>query len=249
LTEIQNKKIIKVGVRPSTPPFGYVDMHTRQLMGYDIDIVNIIAKKLGVKVDYTYVTSATRIPVLQDGSADMVCATFTKNAERAKVVDFSYTYFMSYQRFLIKKGTTVNTVSDLKNMRIGTDKATTSYNNITRLVPSAVIFAFDDYVQAFNALQRDKIAAITTDEHILLGLRAKSPDKEKYIVTSLQINEEPYGIAFRKGDTRLVEFVNKVLLDLEASGEADKLHNKWFGPKSELHFKRTFKIVPDKPQQ
>lgn len=245
LSEIKRKGVLVGGVKDSSPPFGYVDEKSRQIVGYDIDFLNAIAKKLGVRLELKPVTSSTRMPMLQEGNIDIIAATMTKNEERAKVINFSHLYFMTYQKFLVKKGT-VKSLKDLEKRKIGTAKGSTSEQNAKKAIPSATILSFDDYPQAFLALQQGKVFAVTTDDHILLGLRAKAPNKEQFEVTELQIADEPYGFGMRKGDKDFVYFVNKTILEMEKNGEAARIFDKWFGPKSDFHQKRNFKITPDK---
>ncbi len=109
------------GVKDSTP-LAYVDQKTRQIVGYDIDFCAAVAKKLGVKLEVKPVTSASRMPQLMEGNIDMIAATMTKNAERAKQIDFSHSYFLTGQKFLVKKGT-VKSLQDLDGKKIGTRRA------------------------------------------------------------------------------------------------------------------------------
>ena len=246
LEEVKKKGVLVAGVKDSLPPFGYVDEKTRTLVGYDIDFVRAIAKKLGVKVDLKPVTSATRMPQLKEGNIDLIAATMTKNPERAKEIDFSDTYFLTGQKFLVKKGT-VKTLKDLEGKRIGTAKGSTSEQNVRKTLPTAEVLSFDDYPQAFLALVQGKVVAVTTDESILAGLLAKAPNKNAFEIPSkVQISDEPYGIGMRKGDTNFVNFVNKTILEMEKSGEAKKIYNKWFGPKSDTPIARNFKIEAGK---
>jgi len=78
LAEVKKKGVLVAGVKDSLPPFGYIDEKTRTIVGYDIDFVNAIAKKLGVKVEMKPVTSASRMPQLQEGNIDLIAATMTK---------------------------------------------------------------------------------------------------------------------------------------------------------------------------
>jgi polar amino acid transport system substrate-binding protein len=245
LVEIKKKGVLVVGVKDSTPPFGYIDEKTRQIVGYDIDFVAAIAKKLGVKLELKPVTSASRMPQLQESHIDIIAATMTKNAERAKVIDFSHAYFITGQKFITKKGT-VKTIKDLEGKRIGTAKGSTSEQNVAKAVTSATVLSFDDYPQAFLALQQGKVFAVTTDEAILAGILSKSPTKAKFEIPALQISDEPYGLGMRKGDKNLVNFVNKTILEMEKSGEAAKIFSKWFGPATPFHLDRTFKIAAGK---
>lgn len=245
MADAKRKGVLVVGCKDSLPPFGYIDESTRRIVGYDIDFANAIARKMGVRVELKPVTSASRMPQLQEGNIDMIAATMTKDPERAKVIDFSYAYFLTGQKFITKKGS-VRSLKDLAGKRIGTAKGSTSEQNVKKAIPSATILSFDDYPQALLALEQGKVAAVTTDEAILAGILAKAPNKSKFEIPNLQISNEPYGLGMRKGDTKFVNFVNKTLLEMEKSGEAAKIFEKWFGPKTQFQLKRTFKITAAK---
>ncbi len=125
-----------------------------------------IADRMGVKLDLKPVTSASRMPQLMAGNIDIIAATMTKTAERASRLIFSCTYFMTGQKFIVRKGT-VKSLDDLNGKRIGTAKGSTSGQNATKALPKSTVLSFDDYPQAFLALQQSKVFAITTDESIL----------------------------------------------------------------------------------
>lgn len=249
LAEVKKKGVLVAGVKDSLPPFGYVDPNTREIVGYDIDFCKAIAKKLGVKLELKPVTSASRMPQLMEGNIDIIVATMTKNPERAKQIDFSDTYFFTGQKFLTKKGT-VKSLKDLDGKKIGSAKGSTSEQNAAKAVPTATILSFDDYPQGVLALQQGKIVAVTTDESILAGLLGKlnkeQSTKGKYEIPDIQISDEPYGIGMRKGDKNLVDFVNKTIGEMEKTGEAKKIFDKWFGPNTDTPLKRNFKITAGK---
>jgi len=250
LADVKKKGVLVAGVKDSLPPFGSVDPKTKEFVGYDIDFVKYFAKKLGVKVEYKPVTSANRMPMLMESRVDILAATMTKNPERAKQIDFSYTYFLTGQKFLTKKGT-VKSLKDLEGKKIGTAKGSTSEQNVKKSVPSATILSFDDYPQGVLALQQGKVIAVTTDESILagqLGKLEKNPaTKGKFEIPDLQISSEPYGLGMRKGDVNFVKFVNDTILAMEKSGEAKKLFQKWFGPNTDSPIARgKFRITADK---
>ena len=245
LAAIKAKGVLVAGVKDSTPPFGYIDEASRKIVGYDIDFIGALAKRLGVQVELKPVTSASRMPQLQEGHIDIIAATMTKNPERAQVIDFSHAYFITGQKFITKKGT-VTSLKDLEGKRIGTAKGSTSEQNVAKAIPTATVLSFDDYPQAFLALQQGKVAAVTTDEAILAGILAKSPNKAQFEIPHVQISEEPYGLGMRKGDAAFVEFVNKAILEMEQNGEAKAIFEKWFGPTTPYSLERTFTITPAK---
>lgn len=246
LADAKKKGVLVCGVKDSTPGFGFIDEKTRDIVGYDVDFCRYIAKKLGVKLELKPVTSATRIPQLIAGNIDIIAATMTKNAERAKQIDFSHTYFMTGQKFMVKKGT-VKQLADLEGKKLGTAKGSTSEQNAKKTLPTATVLSYDDYPQAFLAMQQGKVFAVTTDESILANMLGKAPDKSKYEIPNIQISDEPYGLGMRKGDTNFVNFVNAVLLEMEQNGEAKKIFMKWFGPTQDTPLNRgAFRITADK---
>lgn len=242
LAKVKKKGVLIAGVRNSIPPFSYIDEKTGMVIGYDIDFVNAIASKLGVRIELKQVMPAERIEQLQSGNVDIIAATMTKTPERAKQIDFSHTYFYTGQKFITEKGS-INKLEDLQGKLIGTAKGSTAEQNLRKALPVATVLSFDDYPQAFLALQEGKVQAVTTDEPILAGMLAKAPQKDKFEITDVQLSEEPYGLGMRKGDKNFVEFVNKTILEMEESGEARQIFEKWFGPKTDFHLHRNFRIT------
>jgi polar amino acid transport system substrate-binding protein len=188
--------------------------------------------------------------MLMESRIDIIAATMTKTPERAKQIDFSYTYFLTGQKFLTKKGT-VKSLKDLEGKKIATTKGSTSEQNVKKAVPSATILSFDDYPQGVLAVEQGKVIAVTTDESILagqLGKLQKNPaTRGKYEIPDIQISSEPYGLGIRKGDTKFLDFVNATLLEMEQNGTAKKLWAKWFGPDTDNPINRgSFKITADR---
>jgi len=245
LEAVKKKGVLVAGVKDSTPGFGFVDEKTREIVGYDVDFVKAVARKLGVRLELKPVTSASRIPELIEGIIDIIAATMTRTPERAKQVDFSDTYFFTGQKFLAKKGS-VRSLADLDGKRIGTAKGSTSEQNARKALPRAAILSFDDYSQALLALRQGKVFAVTTDESILANLLGKAPNRDGYEIPDIQISDEPYGLGMRKGDRNFVAFVNRTLVEMEKNGEAKKIFDKWFGPGSTTPLKRNFTITADR---
>lgn len=248
ISEIQNKKEIIFGVRNNVLPFGYirrVDKKTRILEGYDIDFANAIAEKLKVKPVFKPVNSSTRIPMLLKKEVDILICTMTITAKRKEEIDFSYPYFISKQKFIVKKGT-VTELKDLDGKTIVTSKGSTSEINTKNALPKALVLGLEDYSQAAHALYLEKVFAITTDESVLVGILSTMKGKTDYEITKFDISSEPYGIGIRKGSDDLLKLINETLLDLENSGKAKDIFNKWFGSSSSVPLTRDFKIEPDK---
>lgn len=230
------------GVMDAAPGFGFIDPNSREIVGYDVDFLKYIAKKMSVKLELKHVNSATRMRQLIAGHVDIIAATMTITAEREEQIDFSNAYFLTGQKFLVKNGT-VKSLADLDGKRIGSAKGSTSEQNAVKALSHATILSFDNYRQAFLAMQKGMVFAVTTDETILANLLAEAPNRDQFELTDFAISEEPYGLGMRKGNLKFVKFINNTLLEMEENGEARKIFEKWFGPASDVPMKRHFKIT------
>ena len=249
LDQIKKEGVLVVGVRNSMRPFGFIDKAKMELVGYDVDFARAIAGKLGVKLQLKSSDAkspdAPLIPLLLEHKVDLIAGAMTKSAERMEQVDFSLTYYVTGQTFLVKKGA-VKAVSDLAGKKIGTGRKSTAVGNLKKVLPSSTIVRFTNYRDAFRALKEGGISAVCADASILEGLLAADPQRAAYEILDTRISNEPYGLGIRKGDRQLLEFVDRTLLELEQSGEAAKIYDKWFGKDSGLSLKRAFTITAGK---
>lgn len=241
LDEIKKAGVLRVATFDSNPPFGFLDPTTKQIAGLDVDYAQALADRIGVKLELRPTNPANRIPLLTSGKVDLVLANFTITEERAKQLDFSIPYFASGQQFLAKKGT-LTSPEQLNGLRIGADKGTTNEIVLRRDFPKATVVAFDDTPFAFTALRNGNVQAITQDGPKLVGLLAKIPDREKYEVPPFTVSNDYIGVGIPKGEAGLRTVVNDTLRDLEKSGKAAAIYDRWFGPASEQPLPRQFRI-------
>jgi len=233
LEEVKKKGVLNVGVRETTPPFSFLDRDKGKIVGVEVDLVEAIAKKLGVTLKLVPVTAAERIEALHDGKVDLVAASFSKTPDRAKVVDFSSTYFKTKQRVLAKKGA-VSTLKDLAGKKIAVVKGTTTERNLREKVPSATVLPLGDFQQVVDAFKRGEADLMSGDGVTLYGILMMAPQDKRdkvEIPADIALADEEYGMAVRLGDKKFLEFVNGVLADLKNSGEAEKIFNKWLQKK------------------
>ncbi|WP_028536946.1 ABC transporter substrate-binding protein [Paludibacterium yongneupense] len=242
LDEIKHAGKITVGVFDSNPPFGYIDAKTHAVAGYDVDFAKALASKLGVKLELKTTNPANRIPLLASGKVDTIVAAFTITEERARQVDFSTPYFVTGQQFLVPKGQ-FRKQQDLANAKIGAVKGTTEEQELHKAFPQATVLSYDEIALAFAAQRNGNVQVITQDGAILAGLLAASPDKAKYELTPYRVSVEPYGIAVKKGEKRLLDAINQTLVGLEKNGQALHIYNTWFGKGSSTPLPRDFKIA------
>ena len=241
LDDIKKAGVIRVATFDANPPFGAIDAKTHQIVGYDVDFANALAKKLGVKLQLVPTNPANRIPLLQSGKADLIVADITITPERAKVVDFSIPYFVTGQQFLVPAGSPDQLDAYAKS-RIGAVKGTTGEQELHSRFPQSRVLSYDDIPLALTALRNGNVQAITQDSTILAGLLDGAPDKAKYKVLPELLSKEEIGVGVKKGETALLKLVNDELLQLEQNGQALSIYNTWFGPQTTSPQPRLFKI-------
>jgi polar amino acid transport system substrate-binding protein len=242
LADIKKAGVLRTATFDSNPPFGVVDAKSHEVVGYDVDIASAIAKKIGVKLDIVATNPANRIPLLQSGKVDLIVADATITPERAQVIDFSIPYFVSGQQFLVPADGSDKVVEYTKG-RIGAVKGTTEEQFVHATYPEAKVLAYDDIPLALTALRNASVDAITQDSSILVGLLAKAPDKAKYKILPDLLTHEEIGIGVSKNQKALLDVVNETLIDLEKSGEAAKIYDKWFGSGRDAPQPRLFTIT------
>ena len=137
LKKIKDSGTITIGHRDSSIPFSYYD-DKQQVVGYAIDIcmrvVDAIKAELrmpNLQVKLNPVTSATRIPLIANGTIDLECGSTTNNAERQKQVGFTNTYFVTANRYVAKKSSNINTLADLKGKTVVSTAGTTNIKWLT----------------------------------------------------------------------------------------------------------------------
>ena len=234
--------VLRVASFDSNPPFGFVDAKSKKIEGLDVDFAQALADKLKVKLEVVPTNPANRVPLLVSGKVDLVAANFTITDERAKQVDFSIPYFASGQQFIIKKGTALEKPEDLNKLRVGVDKGTVNEGVIHSKFPQTTVVAYDDTPFAFAALRGGNVQAITQDGPKLIGLLVNVPDKDNYVIPPFTVSDDLIGIGIPKGEAALKKVVDETLLELEASGQAEKIYNAWFGPNTKTPLVRLYKI-------
>jgi glutamate transport system substrate-binding protein len=162
--------------------------------------------------------SKNREPFIQDGTVDIVVATYTINDTRKQVVDFAGPYFVAQQDLMVKADDdSISSVDDLDGKQVCTVKGSTSATNVTNKAPGADITLLDTYSQCAEGLGDGRYDAVTTDNTILAGLVQQSSGAYKLV--KAPFSDEPYGIGLTKGDDAFRSFLNDVLDDIFDNGK------------------------------
>jgi ABC-type amino acid transport substrate-binding protein len=224
LAQIKSRGKLIAGVKFDTPPFGFLD-DKNQPVGFDLDIVRGIAKRIGVPVEFVKVTSPTRIPLLVSGNVDLSAASMTHTIERDKTIDFSITYYTGAQALIVPKSSSIKGLKDLAGKQVSVQQGTTLEKNIAKMAPDAKVVAFKDYNSAWLALVQGRVDALTGSMNILQGFQK---DNTNFVILPDRFSVEPFGIGVRQGDSGLRDAINFALIDMWMSGEYAQLYRKWF---------------------
>jgi glutamate transport system substrate-binding protein len=214
MAEIAAAGTIDVGVKFDQPGFGLKNPTSGEVEGFDVEIAKLIVAAIGpdVKINFVESVSKNREPFLQDGTVDMVVATYTINDTRKQVVDFAGPYFVAQQDLMVKADDdSITSVDDLDGKKVCTVKGSTSATNVTAKAPGADVTLLDTYSQCAEGLGDGRYDAVTTDNTILAGLVQSSDGAYKLV--EAPFSDEPCGIGVAKGDDEFRDFINDVLED------------------------------------
>lgn len=238
LKKIKDSGTIVLGVRDSSIPFSYLD-DKQSYQGYSIDlcmrVVNSLQKELGLtslNVRMNPVTSATRIPLMANGTVDLECGSTTNNIERQKQVSFAPTTYVTATRLLAKKQSNINSLEDLKGKTIVSTSGTSNLKLLTALNGERNlgmnILTAKDHAEAFLMVETGRAAAFGMDDILLASLAANSKTPADYTITKDALSVEPYALMMRRDDPAFKKSVDSAITNLFKTGEINKLYAKWF---------------------
>jgi putative glutamine transport system substrate-binding protein len=222
---IKDAGVLKVGVKQDVPGFGYLNPKTNEYEGLEIDLAHKLAGQIlddESKVDFTSVTAETRGTLLDNGQIDMVIATFTIKPERQEQWNFSDPYYQDSVGLLVE---TKNNFTDLKSLdgkTVGVAQAATSKDAVQeeadKLGIKLKFTEYQTYPEISTALKSGKIDAFSVDRSILAGYL----DSSRVILPD-SFSPQDYGIATKKDNTGLADFVNQFVNEIKGNGELDTL--------------------------
>lgn len=227
LDTVMARKSIAIAIPTDFPPYGFVgtDMAPQ---GLDVDMARLIAAKLGVAVELVPVTSANRIPYLQTHKADLVISTLGKNPEREKVIDFTAAYSPFFQAVFAPKSLALKSAADLGGKTVGATRGAIEDMELTKIAPpSADVKRFEDNNATVSAFVSGQVQVIATGASVAGNMMARNPQLGTEF--KLLLKDSPNFIGVAKGDDKLRLKVNEIIAAAKASGEIDKLCQKWLG--------------------
>ena len=213
---IVDRGVLKVGVKNAVKGFSFQDTLTGEYTGLEDSLAEMIAEHLGVDVEFTTVTAATRGELLDSGDIDCVLATFTITDERRKSWDFSTPYYTDYVSVLVEDSSGIKALADLKDKVVGVSSGSTSARALVQAMIDASVISgdgfdadtfnadtwkdgisfrqYDDYPAISTALSAGEVDGFCVDKSILAIYKT---DGRSYI--DAEFSPQEYGIATKKG--------------------------------------------------
>jgi glutamate transport system substrate-binding protein len=213
MAELNEAGTVTVGTKFDQPGFGLLNP-SGEPEGFDVEIAKIIAAELGIAaedIEFVETVSANREPFIQNGQVDFVVATYTINDTRKQVVDFAGPYYEAGQDIMVAKGNPegIEGPDDLAGKTVCSVEGSTPAEKIRTEYPEAQLVTYDVYSKCADDLKNGNVMAVTTDNVILTGLVAGSPDD--FELVGNPFTKEPYGVGLAKGDDDFRNFINDVL--------------------------------------
>jgi arginine/lysine/histidine/glutamine transport system substrate-binding/permease protein len=214
-----------VTTEPAFPPFVYFNSDN-QLIGFDVDLMNEIAARLDLGVDYAYIPFDGLFATLEAETADASVNAMTITAERDQAVDFSRSYFQSGLAIAVRTNETrINALEDLSGHKVAVKLGTTGAD-LASQVPGVQLVTFDSAEKALIDLSKGNVDAVIKDEPTTLGVLEQANIDNVRLLDEL-LTEEYYGIGLPPNSPNK-RFIDQALNDIIADGTYERLYRKWF---------------------
>lgn len=232
LDQVNKRGVVKIGSGTTVPPVNYIDKDGNWT-GFDIDLGDAIAKRLGVKVKRVNVNNKTRIAFLASGRIDLVISSMSHTRSRDEQIDYAEPpYLWSGKIFYAKKGR-FTSIAELGGKRIAVVQGSNAYiaapQEIAKYTKEKpIMMSFQNNSECFLALKQGKVDAYTQDTPIIAGV-AGSEGVEYEAVGSIY-SPALYGIGVPPNDSKWRDTISFILQDILKDGTYEKIYQKWFGP-------------------
>jgi polar amino acid transport system substrate-binding protein len=233
---VQGVKLVKQGTLTSCthlpyPPFQ--EEKNGKVVGFDVDMIDLVAKKLGVThkiIDTPFETMKTG-SALNAGKCDIQMGGMTIKPDRVKFMDVSQPYFDATQALMAKKDSGVTSLDDVKGkkLKLGSQAGTTGEEFVKGkgMDPRS----FDNSLAELDGLRTGQVDVIVQDYPVVQGWLKDPANAAKYAIAANLETGEQYGFWMRKGhNPKLVEMTNKIIADSRANGTYKQIYEKWIGP-------------------
>ena len=193
--------------------------------GFDVELMEAIGKEIGREPEFIDSSFETIFRDLAQGKFEAVMSAATITEEREKVVAFSNPYYLSEQAILVKEGSSITGLSDLKGKVVGAQQGTTGLELGKEKAEASELRPFPEGPDADNALKAGTVEAVIIDAPVA---KQQAEELGGIEIVEKVPTEETYGIAIAKENTELVEQINEGLAKTIEDGSYAKVYEKWF---------------------
>jgi glutamate/aspartate transport system substrate-binding protein len=238
LKKVRESGAITIGHRDSSIPLSYLD-DKLQPVRFSIElckhVVEAVKAKLGLanlNVKYNPVTSATRIPLVANGTVDIECGSTANMSSRQKQVGFSYTFFVPQFKWIARANRDIKSADDLRGKTVAVTAGTNTalfvnkMNNEEKL--GMTIMQGKDHAESFLLVETGRAGAWMEDDILIAGFRANAKNPADFMLLEKAYPSDPYALMLRKDDRQFKTLVDATLAELMRSGEFEKLYTRWF---------------------
>jgi polar amino acid transport system substrate-binding protein len=243
LSDIQQRKELRCGTFADVPPFAAPDPKTREMVGFDVDLCQAIAKRLGVAAKITPLSVEARVPEVKMGRVDITVANLAYTLGRAEQIQFSDPYYLAKEMLAVKASDPSNSKADYKGKRLASTKGSTSELSIKMNGSEPV--TFQDTGSAYMAVQQNKALGMVANTMTITKLvnQSKTGGVELKMIPE-PMAFQPIGVGMKKDEPALLAKINETLLAMDKAGEINQIWAKWLGPTTEFKMVREDKVVP-----
>jgi polar amino acid transport system substrate-binding protein len=224
----EDKISITVATDATWPPMEMVD-ENKNIIGFDIDYLNAIAKEVDINVIYKNVAWDGIFAGIGTGKYDAIISSVTITDERKRVMDFSKPYVNVGQVLIVPKATkNIKKLSDLKGQNVGAQIGTTGAIEIKK-VKDVQLKSYDEIGLAFEDLMSGRIRGVVCDLPTAANYALQRKEYKEFLkIVGEPFTNEYYGIAVKKGNKKLLELLNKGIDIIKSKGIDKQLEAKWF---------------------
>ncbi|MCE1172573.1 transporter substrate-binding domain-containing protein [Azovibrio restrictus] len=225
LDNIHKNGVVRIAIPQDFPPFGSLGPDLK-LRGYDIDMANLVGQELGVKVELIPVTSTNRIPYLTTGKADLVISSLGKNAERAKVIDFSAPYVPFVKSVFGPEDAKIAGPADLTGKVVGVTRGSTEDLSLTKLAPAGTIIKrYEDNNATISSYLTGQVQLVTLGNIVANSVNAMT--KLRRLSAKFPVEDTPCYIGVAKGEPALLAKMNEIVAKAKADGRLNEFSLRW----------------------
>lgn len=229
LQDVLDKGTVKIGVPENFPPFGSINKDFEH-EGYDVDVANLVAKDLGVKLELVPITSKQRIPYLSSGKVDLVISSMGANPSRAKSIWFSSAYAPFFSGAFASADMKIASPDDLAGKTIGVTGGTIEDLELSKVLPkSAKLIRFGDNAATISAYVAKQVQVLVTGNTVAAKVGKDNPEMK--LETKFIVRQSPAFIGVRSGEMNMLQWVNVFVLHKKLGGDLNELSMKWLGQK------------------